>query len=614
MRPYVSAMSTNLKSPTGSVWRADLPRLLCLVGRNAAGKTRYVQALQLAYGGYADDVAGRDGVRDTGLLVQMGPLRGAPGDELFVEALHGDGVQVFPERLVWSCSRSEKGAASKPEHRTPPDWDQARRMPLAHVYDVLRRDAKAARAAVLAWAGAACTREEVHARIPAPLRAKYADIEEKTAPKGEYDAAVALRAVVEYARKRKRECEGEARGAEKLLAQVGGTLPAAPTQAQCTAAANDADRWRRTVQAAEQQERDQVAAQARRESAERAQRQAEQIQAEQQERQTLLAQWEAYRAALGEAPVPPARDREADQALDALRTILDRALAVGMESCPACGSAVGRAALEAQRAALQPYLDVRFVVQGDGRESERVAADAQIATLRRQVADADAALRTLATVQDAALPQAQPDQALAGGVSLEAARAALAEAEARKAQLEDAARDWARASAARDTVAAMQADSATYDQLAGACNTVINDLLKGSVGAFEARVSAFLPPPEAGCWRAPHAGFGVQLDDEGRQVCRLGLRRDVQGFPFLDVVLSGLEETLVYGAVAMAIAPPTGPAIILPRERDIDAEALFDLLEAWGRFDGQVVVTTTKQPYRKGARKPPGGFEIREVT
>ena len=77
MRPYVTSVYSNLKSPlpNGEAWKLDIGQKTLLVGSNTSHKSSIIQSVELAVAGSADDIFGRSAVSDAALLLTL-----APGD------------------------------------------------------------------------------------------------------------------------------------------------------------------------------------------------------------------------------------------------------------------------------------------------------------------------------------------------------------------------------------------------------------------------------------------------------------------------------------------------------------------------------------------------------
>ena len=75
MRPFVQTVISNLKSPDpdGGEWTVNLGQRTLIVGPNTSHKSAILQAIELAMSGAADDIVGRNNVRDGGLLLTASP-------------------------------------------------------------------------------------------------------------------------------------------------------------------------------------------------------------------------------------------------------------------------------------------------------------------------------------------------------------------------------------------------------------------------------------------------------------------------------------------------------------------------------------------------------------
>ena len=70
-RPFVAHLTSNLKTADGRPRNVTLGAKTLVVGPNGSGKSSIQQSLQLALLGSADDLVGRDEVKDNGLLMSM---------------------------------------------------------------------------------------------------------------------------------------------------------------------------------------------------------------------------------------------------------------------------------------------------------------------------------------------------------------------------------------------------------------------------------------------------------------------------------------------------------------------------------------------------------------
>jgi hypothetical protein len=180
---------------------------------------------------------------------------------------------------------------------------------------------------------------------------------------------------------------------------------------------------------------------------------------------------------------------------------------------------------------------------------------------------------------------------------------AAIEAESRAAQetylnLRNTVDRWANLSKARDTIAEMTVESETYKGMKKELEGVVASLLKRVSDAFVARVQGFLPKG----WT-----FGMLLEDNGKEVCRLGLMQGKK----LRSALSGAEWATVTCAIAMVITTslkPEQPVLVMPEDRGWDAVTLGKILNSWSSFDGQVVIGTPTKP-----KKVPAGWTVIEL-
>ena len=110
--PFVNRVTSNLKSPTGEDWSVELGQKTLILGSNTSRKSAVLQAVELAVSGAADDIVGRYGVRDPGLLLTL-----APEDKLHSVASFSD------ESMDEASFAVERSGArvKKPLHSAPFD-------------------------------------------------------------------------------------------------------------------------------------------------------------------------------------------------------------------------------------------------------------------------------------------------------------------------------------------------------------------------------------------------------------------------------------------------------------------------------------------------------------
>lgn len=297
-RPYVERLVTNLKTADGRPKTLDLGPKTLIVGPNGSGKSSIQQSLQLALIGSADDLLGRDAVKDNGLLMSM-----VSAERLSIHA------KTSTEQDFVFIAKD----GGRPAHDTAGDAV----LPLHTVREVLEGSPATARKAFLAWAAAGVSTKDVEEMVPAVYAAKYRDISSAVGRgKNPVDALIAT---LEYVGKRQRDATKEASGAEALLKTMTLDLAEAPTEealAEAKAQADDALRFFHSVQNAK-------GAQKR-----------------------ILGQIEQTRVALAQ-PTTPTVDATERQFYTSMATAAGIAAAQGLGACPLCASAVGVAHIKA---------------------------------------------------------------------------------------------------------------------------------------------------------------------------------------------------------------------------------------------------------------------------
>lgn len=225
-RPFIEQLTSNLKTADGRPRTAALGAKTLIVGPNGSGKSSIQQSLQLALLGSADDLVGRNEVRDSGMLMSM-----VSAERLAIHAKLSSGED-------YTFIAKESG---KPTH----DAGVEASLPLHEIREVLAGGAATARKAFLGWAAKSVTAADVTEAVPAVYRSKYTDI---SASVGRGKSPVdALLATLEYVGKRQREASKEASGAEALLTSMAHDLDNAPTEDDIAQALNRSRDAQRTL-------------------------------------------------------------------------------------------------------------------------------------------------------------------------------------------------------------------------------------------------------------------------------------------------------------------------------------------------------------------------------
>jgi|GEM_PF-2976771 len=524
-RPHVERLVSNLKTADGRPRTVELGPKTLIVGPNGSGKSSIQQSLQLALLGSADDLVGRSGVRDSALLMSM-----ASAERLSIHAKLSSG-----EDYVFIAKDG-----GRPSHDTAGDAF----LPLHAVREVLEGSPATARKAFLSWAAADVRASDVEEMVPTIYQAKYKDI---SAAVGRGKSPVeALLATLEYAGKRQRDAAKEASGAETLLTGMTQDLDEAPTEADVE--------------------------EAKRISGELAAR-LSRTQSAQAQHAALLAKITGLRQQLAAPRVAPASEIEREF-YRSMASAAGIAVSQGVEACPLCSSAVGKAHI---KACASFYSDTLNSLPAQQPAPDYAGMERRLAELAQDVA---------------LLPQELLDLD-----ATELQKEAIA-AQDRYLALRTTADKWSSLKRARDTVAEMTRESETYKGMKKELEGVVAGLLKRVSDAFVARVQTFMPDG----WT-----FGLQLVDGDKEVFRLGLVAAGK----LRAALSGAEWATVTCALAMAISstvPSDRPVLVMPEDRGWDADTLSKVLASWSSFDGQVVIGTPTKP-----KKTPKGWTVIEL-
>ncbi len=347
-RPFVAHLTSNLKTADGRPRNVTLGAKTLIVGPNGSGKSSVQQSLQLALLGSADDLVGRDEVRDSGLLMSM-----VSAERLAIHAKLSSGED-------YTFIAKDSG---KPTH----DAGIEAKLPLHEIREVLAGSAATARKAFLGWAAKSVTAADVAEAVPAVYKAKYADI---SASVGRGKSPVdALLATLEYVGKRQRDAAKEASGAEALLTGMAHDLDTSPTEedlAEAQRAQADAQRKLLAVRG---------------------------VHAHQSR---VLGQIQGIRGQLAKVDPPEApKVEETDRRFyESMATASGIAVSKGLASCPLCSSAVGHAHLKACASFYEAEAKA-MTVPDFGPRVNRPFLQSQLELLTNELAGIDADLLAL---------------------------------------------------------------------------------------------------------------------------------------------------------------------------------------------------------------------------
>ena len=559
MRPYVTSVYSNLKSPlpNGEAWKLDIGQKTLLVGSNTSHKSSIIQSVELAVAGSADDIFGRSAVSDAALLLTL-----APGDELGVTATLSDN-----QSMSYNVKR-EGTTVKRPTHDGPGAASLVHR----NVAAALSGSPASARKAFLAWSGNDVDKASIIDHLPEDLRTKYSDISEH---KGRGKSAVeALIDVAAYAASRQREASKEAKGAEKILESLGDEVDARPTDDDMNKMRFAVANAREILDASIKNASGGLTEEAK----------ATQMQALKEKR---AAWYECMQEATQTVKELKAKLPKKGENVDHAIAIVDIAVMHDLEVCPVCNSGVGITHLKN----CQNFYSQQNAEWAQQSEEIRKAIELNEDRLKgfmRNVGAVDLEIEELErkpiSVHDSrAIPVGE-------------AQSRLQTAMDAMTKMDHSCSQWDGIAGARQKMLSMQTETETYKALKVACEGVIGKLLGTQAKTFSSRVQKYLPKD----WE-----FSIELVDSGREVFRMGLVRDGR----LHAALSGAEWTSVVTAIAMAVSdtlPDNYPAVLVPGDRAWDAKTIAAVMRGYSDFNGQVVMASTTRP----AGKAPKGWTI----
>ena len=555
-RPYVSSVTSNLKSPRpcGDEWSLELGQYTLLVGSNTSHKSSVIQAVELGLTGAADDIVGRSDVKDGDLLLSLAPV-----DELGVTVmLTDDSVGSFN-------IKREAGKVKRPNHTGPGGLVLTHRA----VKDALSGSTATKRKAFLAWASSDVGLDDVLAHLPTVLHSKYRDVVEHIGR--DKNAADALLAVVEYAGRRSREISKEKKGAEAVIDGLDSQLESRPTD-------EDINTLRDAVQAAQMSLEEAAAANAG--------MPAEELQTARAEAEEAVSDWSRLHAdALTSLETVQAAMPDAPGNMEPSLQVLDWAINEGIEACPICSSQVGTSHLSACHDFYQ-----KMKVTWEAAN----AANAQtLMMMEARVAETGEAVKEW-TNKVAELSNLNPAES--GGVSLDEARNHLTAAQSALSATEIMLSKWDQVVEARRRIKLLEDEGSGYKLMKKECETCVGALLAEQTESFSERVQDYLPE----AWE-----FGVTLYENGRETFQMGIMRDGK----LHAALSGAEWATLTTAIAMAVSDTMSsrqPSVLIPEDRAWDGKTLSSVMRSFRDFDGQVLMASTIRP----TGRAPAGWTI----
>lgn len=591
---YVQHLQGNLSSPDAHPWEFELGPKTLVVGANGTGKTRIAHGLRLITTDSTDDLLGKNDVKSVHTLAQLAPFPG-PGN-LFVMGTFDDGQDAS-----WGLMRSDQGTISGHRFEPPTGVDLAAVLPLRTLRAAMSGDEKA-RASFLAWVGSGLTVDDVLAEVPTHLANRFRDIYDKQSG----NPVDRLLKVLSYAQETARGMEEQAVHQDTTVKTFGEALTEKPSDEDIAQAKSRVASTGLNLTAARAFEAAKATSNTNAPNIEGLQNDAGTAQTAVQgwdgEVRRLAQEIETTRADVNPRSLP----------LDAdLARILDHRPVA--HQCPTCRAEPGESTLDAWKA----YFAHQSSEWQTAETARQAQVNAHLTELRQQHDTARAThiqWQNHLAGKQGELSRARGHQAVAlppnpGITSAEAAQH-LEQAQHAADTIQRAAGAWDQVKYARDRAAALRAEKPSYENLAEHCRAASRTLLAKASQSFVDRVRSYLPP---------ECDFGMQLTEqvgeEMKDVFRVGFWRDVAGEHMLVTALSGAQKDSMDVAVAMVVAElggslttgkkgarkatrttPGGYTLILPPDIDRDPKTLADLLRAWSKYPGQVVVMSTEMP------------------
>jgi len=557
---YVKHVASNVKSADGLMWDVELGPKTLIVGPNGRGKSRIVNAIELALTGRASDVAGRVDVAREADLLALAPGRKA---NVYAEVLLSSG-----ETVHFGVEYVGEGKARKADHDVPDWFAKEQLLPVRAVREAMLGSADTACRAFLGWAGAVDT--DLKTMLAPSLHAALTRLQ--TLNPGVTDAGTLEQA----ARRRKLDANATVKALES-------TSRASPTVMRPTTA--DIERAQEAVkQAREVLVRAQSAQMTKNAQQRKAQLEStvEALRPEHDQARALLTQWEAHVAFL---PKPSSFSDVASQLMALLTFTVE-----GRDGdCLLCGAEPGAAHLAHRKAELESLFASQRGMAEKYASATRSLAAAQAAELdvrtRLQYAE-----HALADMRDVVGSADAPDY-LTASTACDAAESTLR-------GLVSAEQAWSSAMSVMSQLDTAKQEAATWKALEEALGQAGRLQLSGALQSFSARVQGFLPATDQ---------FGMLLSEGAREVFHAGFVRDGA----LHTALSGAEWARLTLAMASAILPANAQfAVLTPEERAFDPKTLAAVLKALSNCPHQVILTSPIAP----AGKLPAGWTLVELA
>jgi hypothetical protein len=562
--PYVKYIASNVKGGISCI----LGEKTIVIGPNGSGKSAVINSVELALGGYATDLFGRESMsKESDLIQQLAPGRKG---ELFARAVFDDGSEA-----KWHAGTKD---SKKAIHRFPdPLFDPLTVFPLSAVLAAVKGKPETARKFFIEFATPNLTNEDITGRIDKELHDNYRNsILSATQKDSPLDR---LLMALEHAAKKSRETKSKANAQVELATTVAGGLMPLPTsemEAAVRKTAKDArnalDKLIQTSGAVE--------------SLRKLQAEAEPLKAQLQQAQTNVG---LCQAALSQAdqilaatPSPAFLDEHTLRVIAIVEKLAALEATSGGQpiGCPVCKTVAAHGTFTQRNQAAQAFKLGEEAKNGPHQQAVAARGDVigKLAGWQQHVNTLQAQLDAINNAMAAGNVQAPSEMQFAE------AKQKVEQAEGEVARLDALKASWATASQTKNVANDANTESGKWKLLHDACNKVVSDLLDHGILTFIAKVRAFLPPTDV---------FDLKLRDGTKQVFQLGLVKEGNIY----TAMSGAEWARVTAALAAACRDPKKPlSIIIPEERAFDAQTLLATCTALTNVPGQVIIASPVAP------------------
>lgn len=491
-RPHVVHVVSNIKGGVD----VELSNHVLVTGRTGQGKSRVINALELALTGKVSDIAGRGVVAREADLFSLAP----PTGELFSKVTLSTG-----EVAEWHCARGKKA-----KHTIPGGIDKEGVFPLRGLEEAITGDPTKGRQYLLDKVAGSLKDDEILAHVPENLRSMYAQV----VIRGQSPIDNLL-GTFEAVKTKQRQLRASAKASGEVSIASGQGRPALPTDDELKQAEEASVRATAEFQSAVRTQATFDASVARRAGV-----------------ASLSERWRALTARREEVctlaggmttcnlhPLLPA-------ALQVMTGVIDGSLP---GECPVCGGSS----------------DVNVVKQRFATIQQATCANRRVNQLRIELQQIDGMLaqikQQLSTTDDDSVQS----------VDVESFRQAMLQATDMYRTLSVAKESWRSATIAHTNQLRQEQEAFQMGQLASALEGIIGTLFDTHVASFIEKVQLRMPKGEQ---------FVLQLRDGTRDVLKMGLQKGEQVFVALSggqwaFTLSALADVVAKPGLSI-ITPP----------------------------------------------------------